>query len=271
MRKLSIAYRIYPGVSKIPAIFKDDKFKLSELCLKSFCFALENVDYKVWAILDNCPNEYEKLFSDNIPVERLEIIKLPPTGNAGTFGIQLDILSKQNFSENVYFAEDDYFYLPGTFSEMLEFMSSSNADFVSPYDHPDYYTCELHKYSFETIRHSDRNWRTAGSTCMTFLTSKPTMQLTKKVLESYTKKNDDASLWFSLTKRNIFNPVSMLRNMRDRNRLKLFIKSWLHSPEYNIFGKKMKLWTPVPSLATHLDSLHLAMNIDWQTEFQKFI
>ena len=33
MIDLAIAYRIYPGISKSPAFFPTDKFKLSEMCL----------------------------------------------------------------------------------------------------------------------------------------------------------------------------------------------------------------------------------------------
>ena len=33
---LTVAYRIYPKISRSPAIYRNDKFKLSEFCLKSF-------------------------------------------------------------------------------------------------------------------------------------------------------------------------------------------------------------------------------------------
>ena len=33
---LAVAYRIYPGVSKVPPVFSQDKLKLAEFCLKSF-------------------------------------------------------------------------------------------------------------------------------------------------------------------------------------------------------------------------------------------
>ena len=51
-------------------------------------------------------------------------MRLPATGNRGTFGLQLDILLKQADSEMVYFAEDDYFYLPGQFFRMLDFLKA---------------------------------------------------------------------------------------------------------------------------------------------------
>ena len=33
---LTVAYRIYPEISRSPAVFSSDKYKLSEFCLKSF-------------------------------------------------------------------------------------------------------------------------------------------------------------------------------------------------------------------------------------------
>ena len=60
--KLAIAYRIYPCISKMPPVYSDDKYKLAELCLKSFSKALEGIDYRMWVILDNCPPDYYELF-----------------------------------------------------------------------------------------------------------------------------------------------------------------------------------------------------------------
>ena len=48
-KDLAIAYRIYPGISKIPPIYSDDKFKLSELCLRSFKQSLGGLRVKIWA------------------------------------------------------------------------------------------------------------------------------------------------------------------------------------------------------------------------------
>lgn len=272
MKTLAIAYRIYPKISKVPAIFPYDKYRLSELCLRSFVNALDGIDFKVWAILDNCPEEYIRLFEKYIPSEKLEFILLKPTGNAATFGIQLDILSKQDFSENVYFAEDDYFYLPNALSEAIEFLNESLAGFVTMYDHIDYYNHPLHGYKSKIRLFGNRHWRTSGSTCMTFLTTKSTLLKTHKVLKSYTRKNDDASLWFTLTKYNIFNPALFIKQLEAKNGyFKFFLKAWLHTPIYNLFGEKMELYSPMPALATHLDLPHLAPGIDWQHEFQKFI
>jgi hypothetical protein len=55
---LAVAYRVYPGISKEPAVHADDKLRLAELCLRSFKEALGTLRVKVWALLDGCPPEY---------------------------------------------------------------------------------------------------------------------------------------------------------------------------------------------------------------------
>src|SRR5258708_14748547 len=183
----AVAYRIYPKVSKVPPVFSDDKLKLSELCLKSFIQSYQPLRPKFFAILDNCPEEYVSLFAENIPAEDLEFIRLAKLGNAGTFGLQMKILSEQPHSDYIYFAEDDYFYLPGAFPHMLKFAASGDdVHFVTPYDHHDYYSMELHNSPHEVRFCSDRHWQTVGSTCMTFLTKKAVLAKAFEGLNTYT-------------------------------------------------------------------------------------
>src|SRR5437899_10104486 len=124
---IAIVYRIYPGVSKSPVVFPDDKYRLSELCLSSFRASLGSLNVKMWVLLDACPDSYASLFRKYFNEQELELIRLDGIGNARTFWKQIDILSRQETSEYVYFAEDDYFYLPGQFPAMLTFLKE-NAD-----------------------------------------------------------------------------------------------------------------------------------------------
>jgi hypothetical protein len=270
-RKLAIAYRIYPSISKIPPIYPDNKYKLSELCLKSFSNALKGIDYHLWVILDNCPPEYNELFYKYFDETRVDLISTPGIGNAATFGKQLEILTEQDFSEFIYFAEDDYFYLQNAFIEMLEFMNSrSDVHYISPFDHLDYYTLDFHKYKKALTFFNERHWQTAATTCMTFMTKKSILKQDYSVFCSYTKKNYDTSLWMSLTKYNIFNPIFYTKTvLNERQFLKIIIKCWYHNCIKILFGKKRFLWTPIPSLSTHMDSLCMAPIINWEEEFEK--
>jgi hypothetical protein len=266
---IAIVYRIYPGVSKIPPVFKDDKYKLSELCLASFRDALDGINFKLFVILDACPPEYKSLFEKYFPGEDVEYFELEHTGNAGTFGKQMDILLEQDYADVVCFAEDDYFYMPDAFSKMLDFINSDiKPDFVTPFDHLDYYNLKLHQYTFQTIETAGHKWRTAATTCMTFMTKKETLKETEKVFRTYTKNNYDASLWMSLTKINIFNPLYVMKVIFSGGMYaRIFVKMWLHTSGQLLGGKKYKLFAPKPSLSTHMDNICLAPDIDWDNKF----
>ena len=60
---LTVAYRIYPGITKTVPIYQDDKLTFSELCLKTFKKALGTLKVKIWVLLDNCGAEYDALVS----------------------------------------------------------------------------------------------------------------------------------------------------------------------------------------------------------------
>jgi hypothetical protein len=271
---VAIAYRIYSKVAKsaIGLPFSDDKLRLSEVCLKSLRASLGTLRAKIWVLLDNCPEEYADLFSRYFNAQDLVLMRLPATGNQGTFGMQLDILLQQTDSDFVYFAEDDYFYLPGQFFRMLEFMRAyDDVDFITPYDHLDCYTRQIHRMPQWLRVHANQHWRTAASTCLTFLTSKRTLRKNRFIFRTYTWRNYDCSLWLSLTKRSLFDPREFLRFVfQDLLFAKIIAKAWLYGWPQIIFGRSLRLWVPVPALATHVDTRALSPTIDWATLMNNF-
>jgi hypothetical protein len=265
---IAIAYRIYPKVAK-PAQglpFSEDKFKLSEVCLQSFKKSLGTLRVKVWVLLDGCPNEYADLFKKYFEDHELVLVPLEGVGNQRTFTKQIEILCAQDDSEIVYFAEDDYLYLPGQFSSMIDFvLEHEDANFVSPYDHPDCYTLDLHRQPKWLKVHGGRHWRTAASTCLTFLTKQQTLRKAEPVFRSYERRNYDCSLWLGLTKHRVFNPVFFARQLiQEPLFCKIILKSWIYCWRQILFGRKWQLWIPVPGIATHLDSKALSPNVDWR-------
>lgn len=269
MIDLVIAYRIYPGISKVPAFHSTDKLLLSELCLSSFRRALGGLRIKLWAILDGCPPEYDALFKQHFENCEIEIIHTNSIGNLATFSLQIDLLTQQSEAEYVYFAEDDYFYLPNALEEMVGFMRKNrDVDFVTPYDHPDsYFTSSGHE------RHlvrpwGDRYWRTASSTCLTFLTSREVLLQTASMFKTYSSGNMDCSLWLALTEKlGLVNPRI---HWHDSFHFKIWARTWLRGWRRILFGRRYKLWAPLPTLATHMESTCLAPSVDWQGEFLRF-
>lgn len=269
---LAIVYRIYPKVSKIPPIYSDDKYKLSELCLKSFSDSVRKIKPKIWVLLDNCPQEYFELFNKHLSGLDYELLDLPFTGNAGTFTKQAEILLNQTDSDLVFFAEDDYFYLDDAFEKMVRAFNHKQIDFLAPYDHDDSYHLKLHNYKNDIILAGNHHWRTTGSTTMTFMTSKDVLRQTWDIFSTYSKNNYDASIWLSLTGKSIKNPFKFLDFLvNDKIMRNIYLKAWYFGLFQILFGKKYRLFTPIKSLANHMDSLHLAPNIDWNAEFDKVI
>lgn len=266
---VAVVYRIYPKMSK-PALglpFSDDKERMAEVCLQSFRRSLGDLRAKVWVLLDGCPPSYADMFRRVFAPEDLVLEPLPGIGNHGTFSRQIEILLKQEDAELVYFAEDDYFYLPDQFKLMTEFIrGSSDVDFVSPFDHLDCYTLDLHHRPTWLRVFQNRHWRTASSTCLTFLTTRSILRETQQIFRSYARRNYDCSLWLSLTKENVMRPLDLLRwTVRQPFLVKVVAKAWLYGASQILFGKRRKLWSPVPGIATHMDFNALSPTIDWPT------
>jgi hypothetical protein len=264
-----VAYRIYPRVSKVPVFFPEDKLKLAQLCLQSFRASLGSVRAKMFVLLDNCPPEFEALFLENFPSEDIKLIRLDGIGNLQTFSRQIEILLEQEDAEMVYFAEDDYLYLPAQFGTMLNFLREfPDADFISPYDHADYYSLPLHGGPQLTREYEGRKWHTAASTCLTFLTTKTTLAKTRRILRTYTYRNPDVCLWLSLTKQVVFSPRMIWKCFRKGMALGGFVVvSWLYGWPQILAGRRRKLWIPTPSIATHTEKQFLAPGVDWIAQF----
>lgn len=264
---LAIAYRIYPKVAK-PALglpFSDDKLRMSEVCLRSFKESLGDLRVKIWVLLDGCSPEYQDLFRKYFEADDLVLIPTDSVGNQATFSRQIDILLAQQASDLVYFAEDDYFYLPGQFPRMVEFMRlHEDADFASPFDHLDCYTLDIHRFPKSLRVSANHHWRTAASTCLTFLTRQETLRKCEPVFRTFCRRNDDCSLWLSLTKHSLCSPARFVRYLFGQRMLaRIVAKSWIYCWQQILFGKRRRLWIPVPGIATHMDSHALSPTIDW--------
>lgn len=268
-----VAYRVYPGVSKTPAIHADDKLRLAEVALASFRAALGDLRFKVYAVLDGCPDAYVALFGRYFSPEEHEVVRRDRVGNGATFDLQIELLLGQQQAEYVYFAEDDYVYRPGGIPAILEFMRAHpDVDFVTAYDHLDLYEHALHAGQRELIRaHGRHHWRTVQTTCLTFMARASALREAAPVFRTFARGNHDASLWLALTKRGVFSPRRLVRALlADRPLARVYAKSWLYTPRQLVLGRRFSLWSPMPSIATHLESRHLAPVVRWQEEFEKY-
>jgi len=274
---LAVAYRIYPKASASrPPIFAEDKFKLAELCFKSFKNSLGNLKVKLWVLLNNCPPEYEVLFKTLWPAEDLVLVRFPGVAASTTLHEQSRILMEQTDAEIVFLSEDDYFHLPGQFQLAVNFLKQNpDADFAAPYDHLDNHTTDLHKLSTETREFGGRKWRSSVSTTHTFLAKRAALIESQKLFQKLHQKfhghvSPDLAMWMALTKKRVFNPVKFAKwSVTKRYWAGSIFLAWYHCWRQILFGRKFTLWTPYPSIATHMVAGLEAPDVDWQKEFQK--
>ena len=204
---LAVCYRIYPRVSGRPIFGFTDKLALTRLNLETFQAAAGNLKLKIWFLLDNCPPAYEELVRSLFSTHDLEVIRLAGEGNGATFRRQVEVLTSQSVADLVYFAEDDYLYLPGALERGVAFFQNqTGADFLTLYDHPDYYTKYIHRLRRPPIVEPDRTWRPVAATCLTFMARRTALVETAEVFRTFADGNSDLGLWLALTKRGVLNP-----------------------------------------------------------------
>jgi hypothetical protein len=263
---LAVCYRIYPGLSGKPAFGFTDKLTLVRANLRSFKAALGGLKVKMWVILDKCPPVYHELVTAFFLENDLEIITLAGAGNEATFLRQIQELTRQTVAELVYFAEDDYLYLPRSLEKAVAFLQRHPAaDFLTLYDHADNHTRYIHRLRGAEYEEAGHRWHTIASTCLTFMVRRSSLVETAEVFATYARKNSDLGLWLALTKTGVRNPWRWVRSLGDG----LFFAAshalaWHHAGRYILRGKRRTLWVPTPSLATHLEVSGLAPGVDWE-------
>lgn len=263
---IAVAYRVSPGLSKMASGLAEDKFQLAETCLRSFRDSMGSLRPKLWAILDSCPGEYEDLFIRYFDRNDVEFVHLTKAGNAATLQMQIDLLCNQTESEVVYLAEDDYLYLPDQFPSAVSFLTvNHDVDFVTCYDHPDYYRLDLVNRRSRVRTRAERHWRTVPTTCLTFLTTKATLKDVAHAFSTFSMRNYDSSIWLSLTKDGVFNLLLAFKYLLARDPLwKVPAKAWRFGWKRILFGRKRQLWAPLPTISTHMVADGLAPAVNWK-------
>ena len=262
-----------------PPIFAEDKLKLVEFCLKSFKASLGNLRAKMWVVL-TAPPEYEKLFRAVWPQEDLVVLNVGKIGNPRSLQKQIDILTTQTDAELVFAAEDDYFYLPGKFQSAVEFLRGNpDTSFISLYDHPDNYVIPFQQFlpPAKAQKSGGLYWYSRAATTHTFLTRKATLQKCRKVFRAFFWGSDtvwgsdtDTAHWLALTKTKIFNLPMFLKSLvMYRYWAACMVLAWIFRWRQILFGERYTLWTPSPSIATHMIAGLEAPGVDWRKEFDR--
>ena len=116
------------------------------------------------------------------------------------------------------------------------------------FDHPDCYNLKFHDFAKELQVYGNQHWRSAASTCHTFMTTKGALQRYQAVFGASKHQVQDASQWISITKHRIFNLRYLGRAIVNHDFIsRIMVKAWLFCWKQILFGPSAKLWAPVPS------------------------
>ena len=197
-----------------------DKIELVKFCFRSFKKAFKDVDYELVVLMDKPNQDLRNIFKG----EKTETSFYPDfnEGNTKSFHRQLEIALEKKV--NFMFVEDDYYFLPHAGKRIVEALEWF--DFLTPYDHPDYYKDKVHATGKLTRQIDGQHWQTVKSTTLTFAGRHDAL---KKEVETIKKYGwADHPMWLDITQR------------------------------YN-------LWSPMPTLATHMETPFLSPGISLKT------
>jgi hypothetical protein len=272
---LAVVYRVYPKPSSSkPSVYAEDKFKLVEFCFHSFKESLGKLKVKLWVILNSCPPEYEEFFRKNWPADDLVILKYPGVPAGTTLHEQSRILIGQTDAQLGYFAEDDYFFLPGQFELAVDFIRKNpDADFVGLYEHPLIHETDLHRIPWERREFGGKTWISIMSTTHCFLARRDLLVKNAWLFLTFKDNtNPDLGMWMALTKKRVFNVYKFFAWLpSNKFWAGSILLAWRYFWRQILFGRRYKLWVPTPCVATHMIATQEAPGVDWRAEFQKRI
>ena len=269
---VAIALRVYPGISKQPIGNFCSKLEMFRVNLLSLYRALGSKKARIHLMLDGCNESFAEAAGKIVPPEDLEITFTPSVGNEQTFLLQIDWLLQQGWSENLFFAEDDYVYQAGSFEAILNLLEKpeNNIGFVSPHNHGDYYRSRLQqKLGTRLLFSEGHHWHLPASTCLTFFTRKEVLQATQKVFRTYARGNLDFTLFTVLTMPEKMRLPS-LSLLKERFFLKCLLKAWWMTGSQLLSGRSWQLAVPVEAAGTHLQFDETGPGIDWEGLIDKY-
>jgi hypothetical protein len=226
---LKVIYRMCGIKSTNPSpIYQENKFKLNELCLKSFIGAFVDVKPEVHFLLDFCGEEYKQMVDEVCPFKKTwEFTKL---GINGTMLRAYEIAAEAE--DYILMNECDYLWVPQTGKLFLEALRE--LDIVSPYDHLNFYIDKkIHLETCEIKLINGYHFRTTERNTMTWGTHSKTINQYYDYFVRYGYLDD--LIWQDLALEGI------------------------------------KLWVPVPSMATHLCKNFMAPSVNWEKTWKKYL
>ena len=178
---MTIFYRLCGIASTNPSpIYQEDKYKLNELCLRSFREAFREVNPNVLFLADYCGEEYDEMIRRILPF-KYDIFH-------SEIGINETCLLQYKMAHDIdddfLFAECDYLWRPNTGQQLLE--AIQRFELVSPYNHLNFYKDRsIHSNQVTLELYEDELYRTTERNTMTFGMTKEAFEQNKDILNKY--------------------------------------------------------------------------------------
>ena len=200
MKKLSIIYRAYPGISKKPIIEFRDKDEMMAFSLTSLKKALRNVKYEFIFLSDNCTKSQVNIVKDIMSQDahRFTIKQFSGIGNMESFRAQMNMVSSTSF-DHILILEDDYFVDKHDIDLNLQELSENLDIHYSTF----YYSIDSETtfgdMKIEQKVSDDFSLTFLPSTTLTFFAKKNILLEDLKYFKEFSNGAHDSSLWLRLT------------------------------------------------------------------------
>jgi hypothetical protein len=190
---MKVIYRMtdIPSTNESP-VFWDNKFRLNEICLRSFVRAFRDIKPQVAMICDHCPDFYEEFVKGIVP--------FPMTIEFTEMGVKQNALHQYDFvlDDDIYYLlECDYLHTPDAGQKMLD--AVTHFDWITGYDHPDKYKEGMIPKQNERKIINGHEWRTTDSTTSTFMARGSKIREQMELFKRYGW--DDHKRWLDLNER----------------------------------------------------------------------
>ena len=200
MKKLSIIYRAYPGISKKPIIDFKDKDEMIAFSLASLKKALKNIEYEFIFLSDNCTKNQINIVENIMrqDARRFTIKQYPGIGNMESFSKQIDSVESALF-DPILILEDDYFIDRHDIDLNLHQLAENIDIHYSTF----YYSIDSEN-TFGGMKIAQKESDNISltflpSTTLTFFANKNILLEDLKYFKEFSNGTHDSSLWLRLT------------------------------------------------------------------------
>jgi hypothetical protein len=284
--KLHVVYRSVASENKKTR----PSYYSKHLCLLSFLLSVEpQKEHVDVTFLNDGPIPVERR---GLMEENGQIVQLAGVGNFRSHRTAVSFVDSSSWRDEdlVYFAEDDYLYMPGAFSAFLAAAEEiPQATYFSFYDFPNWYEAGGDPLPRSRLRHftgGGHSWRTVDSTTLSFGArvnvmradswlhvmgtrerprsplvrrssgSRPADQATWRALQGFKPYDHLLGFVYLMGKRGGIPDSSAIRRFNLMSRIP-------RSKFRSLFVRRL-LICATPALATHCEVPHMARGVDWQ-------